>query len=172
MEKGEQRKECKVRITEKGERWPMTELNFGLIKNSVVVSHIDSRLQSKTDKSTHHFTTHLQNKQFNVISTLDSKRYHSKHKNHSIKCFVDTGATISCCSVSLFKHLHINDTCIEQSNIHDCVGVGGEIHTIIGFAELPIDIGHLVFVQNFHFFKVKPAIDFSFGLCVEEQGRY
>lgn len=107
-----------------------------------------------------------------VISTLDMNAITVNIQNHRNNCLVDTGATISCCSVTLLKHLHINDIYIEKSNIHDCVGVGVNYILLLVLSNFLSLLAILFFCRNFMFFKVKPAFDFSFGLCAEEQGQY
>ena len=71
----------------------------------------------------------------------------------SIKCLVDTGATVSCCSVNLLESLGIFRKDLQKPEIHDAVGVGGEVHQIIGKVFLPIIIGSVAVNQKFHVFE-------------------
>lgn len=71
--------------------------------------------------------------------------------NHNFQALVDTGATVSCCSLQLLKLLQIQEH-IKPSSTEDAIGVGGELHPIIGEIDLPVTIGDLVFNQVFQVF--------------------
>ena len=66
---------------------------------------------------------------------------------------VDTGAAISCCSINLLKFLGIGRNQLTSSDIKDALGVGGEIHSILGVVNLPLVLGNTAFRQNFHVFE-------------------
>ncbi|KAJ8315285.1 hypothetical protein KUTeg_007435, partial [Tegillarca granosa] len=71
--------------------------------------------------------------------------------NHNFQTLVDTGATVSCCSLQLLQLLQIQEH-IKPSSTGDAIGAGGELHQIIGEIDLPVTIGDLVFNQVFHVF--------------------
>ena len=71
----------------------------------------------------------------------------------SISCLIDTGAAISCCSLRLIEFLRIDTGEIKKSFIEEAMGVGGEVHSIIGVISLSLVIGNVVFEEKFHVFE-------------------
>ena len=47
----------------------------------------------------------------------------------------------------------IGTNSLKSSNIKDAMGVGGEIHSILGVVKLPLVIGNTVLKQSFHVFE-------------------
>lgn len=87
------------------------------------------------------------------VSKLNKNTVVVKNYDHNIQSLVETGATISCCSRQLLQLLNIHEHEIKSSVHKDAVGVGGELHPILGQIELPVTIGELSVNQAFHVFS-------------------
>lgn len=84
---------------------------------------------------------------------MDGNCIHININGKNIRCLIDSGASISCCSINLLRSLNINTKQIQQSRIQNAVGVGGEHHSILGLISLPLCIGKLSFIHPFHVFS-------------------
>ncbi|CAG2216259.1 unnamed protein product [Mytilus edulis] len=69
-----------------------------------------------------------------------------------VTSLVDTGAQMSCCSVQLLQFLGISKDKIEISKIKSAMGVGGEVHSVLGLVSLPLILGNIAMRYNFHVF--------------------
>jgi len=67
-----------------------------------------------------------------------------------VSCLVDSGASVSCCSLNLIDNLGIHTKKFKKPIFTEAVGVGGEIHHMLGIVTLPITIGNVAIKQNFH----------------------
>ncbi|CAC5375580.1 unnamed protein product [Mytilus coruscus] len=70
-----------------------------------------------------------------------------------VTSLVDTGAQMSCCSVQLLQFLGISKDKIEISKIKSAMGVGGEVHSVLGLVSLPLILGNVAMRYNFHVFN-------------------
>ncbi|CAC5402691.1 unnamed protein product [Mytilus coruscus] len=59
-----------------------------------------------------------------------------------VSCLVDSGASVSCCSVSLLENLGINSNSFRKPYFNEAVGVGGEVHKMLGVVTLHVTLGH------------------------------
>ncbi|CAC5365733.1 unnamed protein product [Mytilus coruscus] len=67
-----------------------------------------------------------------------------------VSCLVDSGASVSCCSVSLLENLGINSKSFHKPYFNEAVGVGGEVHKMLGVVTLHVTLGTVQSKQKFH----------------------
>ncbi|CAC5370073.1 unnamed protein product [Mytilus coruscus] len=67
-----------------------------------------------------------------------------------VSCLVDSGASVSCCSVSLLENLGINSNSFRKPYFNEAVGVGGEVHKMLGVVTLHVTLGTVTSKQKFH----------------------
>ena len=87
-----------------------------------------------------------------AISSLNSNVIIIKIQDTSFKALVDTGASISCISMSLLSKLP-SPPKLLTSNINQVRGFGGEFLSILGCARLKVCIKGCEVLQKFHVFK-------------------
>jgi len=66
---------------------------------------------------------------------------------------LDTGASISCISLTYFKKVGCTETDLNVSSVTHIVGVGGETHPVLGTANLSVRIGNVLFDHKFYVFS-------------------
>ena len=87
-----------------------------------------------------------------TVAELDRNIIQISINGRKTHALVDTGANISCISEPLLHKLNISAP-FEQSRIQQVVGVGGEVHAVLGQVTLCFSIGGVQLSQKFHVFK-------------------
>lgn len=86
------------------------------------------------------------------MTTLNSNVLPISIQGVPMKALVDTGASISCISMSQLSKLP-SLTNLQKSNISHVRGVGGEVLDVVGCIELKVDIQNCIVLQKFHVFQ-------------------
>ncbi|VDI31060.1 Hypothetical predicted protein [Mytilus galloprovincialis] len=87
------------------------------------------------------------------LVTLNVNKIQIEVYGKSISCLVDTGAAISCCSKNLLNFLGIGKDKLQNSNLKDAMGVGGNVLPILGVISLPLVIGNNSYWNDFYVFE-------------------
>lgn len=86
------------------------------------------------------------------MTTLNSNVLPISIQGVPMKALVDTGASISCISMSQLSKLP-SLTKLQKSNISHVRGVGGEVLDVVGCIELNVNIQNCIVLQKFHVFQ-------------------
>lgn len=86
------------------------------------------------------------------MTTLNSNVLSISIQGVPMKALVDTGASISCISMSQLSKLP-SLTKLQKSNISHVRAVGGEVLDVVGCIELKVNIQNCIVLQKFHVFK-------------------
>lgn len=70
-----------------------------------------------------------------------------------ISCLIDTGAAISCVSKTFLQSFGYQKSDLKHSNIRDAMGVGGEVHAILGTIDLEFQMAKIHFKHKFYVFE-------------------
>ena len=71
------------------------------------------------------------------------------------RALVDTGASISCISKSFLHNYFPKESIVYENSQHNLVkGVGGEILTVVGAVQIPIQIQNKTFTAKLHVFNI------------------
>ena len=74
--------------------------------------------------------------------------------NKSVQFLLDSGAHISVCSQKfLSKVQNTSKWSLQKSDIQNIIGVGGEVHKVLGTVILPIQFGDITIYHKFYVFK-------------------
>lgn len=87
-----------------------------------------------------------------AMTTLNSNVLPISIDGVFMKALVDTGASISCISMSQLSKLPSLPK-LQKSNISHVRGVGGEILDVVGCIELNVNIQNCIVLQKFHVFQ-------------------
>ena len=85
-----------------------------------------------------------------LVSSLQENTILVTIDDRKTRCLVDTGATISCASLSYLKKTGIACTNLKPAHIQHITGVGNETHAVLGKLEIPITISGIKI--SFEFF--------------------
>ncbi|KAJ8319706.1 hypothetical protein KUTeg_002749 [Tegillarca granosa] len=97
-------------------------------------------------------TTSMMPSHHDAIASSQQNQTASSDISYPLSHMIDTGATINCCSRSR-QLLNIQEHEIKSPPHGDAVGVGGELHPILGQIDLLVTIGELTVHQGFYVFS-------------------
>ncbi len=100
----------------------------------------------------------MKNKSVNTLYKLEApleKNTVKLHVNHRNETFLaDTGAQISCVTYKFVSRvLNTTNPPLQKSDISNIIGVGGEVHKVIGTVILPIGFGEILIYHKFYVFR-------------------
>ena len=76
------------------------------------------------------------------VAPLVKKTVLIKVRQVKTAALVDTGASVSCVSMNYLKKVGFSSDHLHESDLQEIVGVGGEIHKVLGAITLNICIGN------------------------------
>ena len=89
-----------------------------------------------------------------LVAPLERNKVIAIVKGKRVKMLIDTGASISCVSMSLLNQMSVKRYDIQPSfDIQRISGVAGEIHNVMGKIELPVKISGLTLYHSFYVFQ-------------------
>ena len=96
----------------------------------------------------------------NLVSSLQAITILVTIGDKKTRCLVDTGATISCASLTYLKKTGINCTHFKPANIKNITGIGSETHAVLGKLENIITISGITISFEFLIFQklIHPVI--------------
>ncbi len=90
---------------------------------------------------------------YKLEAPLEKNTVKLKVNNKIQSMLVDSGAQISCSTYKFVsKVLNTNKPALQKSDINNIVGVGGELHRVIGSVILPITFGEISIYHKFYVF--------------------